>query len=349
MNTRKTTIIGMIVLCLGAASTCSGAHYWFYENGVPTTEPTVEEEFEVVQDAFSNGATSLHFKVWQKEDNIDIIGWDIYITRFTTGTATRGDQPEPAHSTSTPSGEDPDNGRHAVDVIAKFFPEILPDPDPFNPDPPFPPGPQVVHYGHTVKVTIKLWLRSWNTIRISDAYWVNNQLIVGESKRPANIPDHGWSIGFPFALPAQPGQFAHRMSFFNDGADPIFLSEMKYMPSFEKYADSNDLSFASFDEAVLIRDMELEGGMSSDDMNLPILDIVTEGDFIGNFIYHTFKIGRFPGDPNATVITAKHLVVPEREEKVIPTLSEWGLIVMTLLLLTVGAIVIVRWKRRIAA
>jgi hypothetical protein len=342
MNTKKTTIISMIALCLGTVSTCSGVQFWFYENGVPTTEPTVVEEFEVVQNAFPYGAYDLHFKVWQKEDNIDIIGWDIHITRFTDGTAKREKQPEPAHSTSTPSGEDPDNGRHAVDVSARFFP-VLPDPNnPFDPNAPLYPYEPYVPYGGAVKVTIKLWLTSWNTIRIADAVWTNQ---FGFSK-PADIPDHGWSIGFPVALPVQPGQFAHKMSFFNDGDDPIFLSDIQYMPSLENYADFNDLFIEASLQVPEMESLVLQGGMSTDSNDIPTMDILTEGDFIDNFIYHTFKIGRFAGDPNAMVITARHLVV--REPQPNPTLSEWGLIIMAVLLVSAGAIVIWRRQRIVA-
>ena len=40
---------------------------------------------------------------------------------------------------------------------------------------------------------------------------------------------------------------------------------------------------------------------------------------------------------------------PDAEASAVPTLSQWGLIAMGLALVTVGAIVIVRRKRRIAA
>lgn len=40
---------------------------------------------------------------------------------------------------------------------------------------------------------------------------------------------------------------------------------------------------------------------------------------------------------------------PAADEAAIPTLSQWGLIAMGVALVTVGAIVIVRRKRRIAA
>jgi hypothetical protein len=349
MNTKGTIIVGMIMLCLGAVSTGRGAdpwgygaHIWYYENGVPTTEPTVVEEFEVVQDAFPMGAIALDFKVWQKEDNIDIIGWDILVTGFVVGSASRGQQPEPAHSTAAPSGENPDNGRHAIDVTATFYPVTPHDPSGGNPGGiPNPFDDPHILYGQVVRVTIRLWLTSYNTIRIANAHW-RSYMPIG-LVAPANIPDHGWSIGFPIALAAQPGQYAHKMSFFNDGNDPIFFSDMRYMALPDKYADFNDLSFKA---AAPVPDMELAGGKAAKGMDVPAADISTKGDFVGNFIYHTYKVGKFPGDPNAVVVKARHLVVPPPPHiPPVPTLSQWGLIAMALLVAAAGAVTIVRRRR----
>jgi hypothetical protein len=152
------------------------------------------------------------------------------------------------------------------------------------------------------------------------------------------------------AIQALPGQFAHRMSFFNDGSDPIFLTNMSFMPSVEELVDFNDLPFP---DPIQIPDVNLVPGMSTDDLDIvPLLDappevspmdIVTEGDFLGNYIYHTYTIERFPGDPNAIVFTARHLVVPEVEPQ--PALSQWGLIIMALLIVTAGAIMIIRRRQ----
>jgi len=102
----------------------------------------VQNQFKIHQDKFPV-ANDLHFKVWQKEDNINVNGWDIDISGFNKSSSQRGDQPEPQHS-------DGDNGKHAVDVKA---------------------WAGDVPYCTNVKVDVDFWLTSWNTIRLSDVHW----------------------------------------------------------------------------------------------------------------------------------------------------------------------------------
>jgi len=79
------TIIGVLAVCLGITSPCSGdtSTSGGTQVGVP-----VYQEFTIHQGAFDTGANDLHFKVWQKEDNIDIEGWEIRISHFTQASST---------------------------------------------------------------------------------------------------------------------------------------------------------------------------------------------------------------------------------------------------------------------
>ena len=102
-------------------------------------------------------STGLRLKAWQKEDNIDILTWDVTVTGATVAsmTTTRGDQPEPSHSrreTTDGSGGDADNGRHAVDIEIHFTP----------------PG---VPRCNEISVDIVFCLTDWDTIRLSDVEW----------------------------------------------------------------------------------------------------------------------------------------------------------------------------------
>lgn len=340
MNAKERVFIGVVVVCLGVISPSLGDDLFFRGAHIkslplPTTEPTVVEEFEVTQDAFLYSATDLRFRVWQKEDNIDIIAWDIDVGEFSTGEAYRTQQPEPAHSQAVPSGQDPDNGKHAIFVTAKFFGLSHQDPDDYLR---CTPG---VYKGTVVRIIIRLWLTSYNTIRIADATW--STCFPPGASAPANIPDHGWSIGYPVPIATLPGQFAHPMSFSNDSNDPIYLSDASYMAMPEAYHDFNNVSFKA---ATPAGEMQLAGGKATKGVNVLAVDIATKGELLGSFIYHTYKIGKFAGDPNAIVVKARHLVVPPPTDG--PTLSQWGLIVMGLLIAGVGAAAIVR-RRRLSA
>lgn len=75
------------------------------------------------QNKFKPFATDLHFKVWQKEDNIEVRGWQIKITGFTNSNSQRGKQPPKWHNRvdnmpGLPTTDKPDNGKHAIDVTA---------------------------------------------------------------------------------------------------------------------------------------------------------------------------------------------------------------------------------------
>lgn len=82
-------------------------------------DTTVKERLWIRQDKFDM-ANDLHFKLWQKEDDIDIVDYNITNDDFGNVDANRGNQPEPWHSTVNPlrpgTNPDADNGNHAIDV-----------------------------------------------------------------------------------------------------------------------------------------------------------------------------------------------------------------------------------------
>jgi hypothetical protein len=319
MKIRIMMIIGVIFLCLGPVSLCGAQTTTFggEPNGV-----MVVQELTLHQHGFEkDGATDLHFKVWQKEDNIEIRGWEITISHFTDSASKRGDQPDSApqspHATlvnipGVPPTTNPDNGQHAVDVEAKFR-------DPVG----------QVPYCTFIKIKVTLWLTSYNTIRMADCLWTSNG-----ATQPAT-EDFGWEIGFPSKVASSPGKYQHTLKITNDGSTPFALANVQAVASAIDYNDSTDVSFAG---ALQSPDRTLKGAEP-----LTVTNIQTDGEFLGKFIYHTFAIGQFPGDPNALVVRAKHVVVPSPVK--IPTLSQWGLIVMVLLIAGAGAVMIVRWRR----
>lgn len=326
MKTKVITIIGVILLCSGTMNVCSGDTVT--TGGTMTGIPvTLREQLIVVQHTYDPGATDLHFKVWQNEDDIDIEGWEISISHFTQSSSKRGDQPDtpPSYPHSTlnnyqPSSKntDPDNGQHAIDVVADFA----------SPS-------DIVPWGTPVVIDVTLYIGYCNDIRVSDFKWT-----MDDDEQPG-AGDFGWDIGYPFAITDQPIEYLHTLTIKNDGTDgTLWLTDLKILASADDYDNLADVPF---------RD-EIE--ISIDDRQLRpdkpyVVDIPTTGTFVGNFIYHTFKIGRSENDPDAVLVTAQHPVV-EPKPKRIPAVSEWGLIVMTLLLVSAGAIVIWRRQRIVA-
>ncbi|MHC4527572.1 MAG: hypothetical protein ACYS29_06835, partial [Planctomycetota bacterium] len=131
MNTKVTTIIATIGLCLGIVSPASALVTTF---GGSFTGTKVEQTFKLHQDAYFEGASDLHFKVSQKEDWVYINGWSITITDFT-------------------AAESEADGVHAVEVDASN------------------PVTGTVPYCTNVEIRVTLWLTGYNTIRMSDQQW----------------------------------------------------------------------------------------------------------------------------------------------------------------------------------
>ena len=289
MNTKKMVIITTVVLCfclvgivIASTSTWGGQM-----QGVK-----VKQTFKVHQNKYSTYATDLHFKVWQKEDNINVNGWDIDISGFTNSTSQRGNQPSPYNAV--------DNGQHAVDVVADGA---------------------SIPYCTYVKIDVDFWLTSYNTIRIHGLNWTK----ATEVKQA--VPNFGWTIDYPTPHPTLPGVFRHRVTITND--DPnnsINLTNIKILPSVSdvNIHDTN-VPFGIDSNTIQISNKNLAPGQSC------VADVNTVGQYIGNHIYSTFSVN----DSNVIVVTDHPVTdVP------IPTLSEWGLIIMAGLLLTVGAVVI---------
>jgi hypothetical protein len=119
-----------------------------------------------------------------------IISREISISHFTQSSSKRGDQPAPAHSTltnepSTPPTTDPDNGQHAIDVVADFA----------SPS-------DIVPWSTDVVIDINLYLSGYcNQMHISDTKWT-----MGDDEQPG-AGDFGWDIGFPFAITDQPIEY----------------------------------------------------------------------------------------------------------------------------------------------
>lgn len=151
--------------------------------------------------------TDLHLKVWQKEDDVEIVCWRLNVVDADVAwvDTRRGDQPEPSHSereTLDGSAGDPDNGMHAVDVDIYFNPPgIAPD--------------------GWVTVDVEIDLTQWNTQRLADVVWT----LEGPGKQfgETAVPDHGWALSPPRVDPGYPGSWCHTFSFCNDEAVDAFL------------------------------------------------------------------------------------------------------------------------------
>jgi hypothetical protein len=270
----------------------------------------VKQMFRVHQNKYSTYATDLHFKVWQKVDNIYVNGWDIDIGGFTSSTSQRGSQPEPAHSTLQNLGTilhttDKDSGQHAIDVTA---------------------AGASIPYCTYVKIDVDFWLTSYNTIRLSGVNWTKDADVLQA------VPNFGWTIDYPTPHPTLPGVYQHRVTITND--DPtssINLTGIKILPSVSdvNIHDTN-VPFSTDSNTITVSDKNLAPGQSC------IVDVNTVVQYIGNHIYSYFGVN----DSNLIVVTDHPVTdVPPG----LPTLSQWGLIIMAGLLLTVGMVVI--WRK----
>ncbi len=135
---------------------------------MPSDPPGVKirGEYKITQNAFDI-ANDLHFKVWQKEDNIEILYWEITVSDFTNIQTQRGYQPPPYTD---------GNINHAIDVDCT--------------------GADIPR-GTEVTIVVIWWLTSWNSMNVSNIRWTDDGTILTESKA---APDFGWTIGYPDSI-----------------------------------------------------------------------------------------------------------------------------------------------------
>jgi len=217
----------------------------------------VRETWRIHQNKYDT-ATDLHFKLWQKEDNINVNGWEVEVSHFTSLSSQRGNQPEPQHSTlknlpGLPKTDDPDNGQHAVDVTAS--------------------GANIA-YCTWVTVKAKFWLTHWNTKRI-EASWTKE----AQPEKKA-VPKHGWDIDWPKPDPQNLTQYLHPFCITNDDTvDNLNITGLAFNPTMNWYDDLTNITFSS-----PYPNFTLAPGESW------FTNITTLGPLYGGHIYFTYNI-----------------------------------------------------------
>jgi len=172
-------------------------------------------------------ATDLHFKLWQKEDNIHVNGAEVKTSAaFTDLTLTGGkEQPEPYHSSIDNVPEcDPENTEddltHAVDVVAS--------------------GGNIP-YCEYVWVDATFWLTSWNAKVMSDFVWTQEGQEPKEGK-----PDEGWVIGFPIQDPMNETQYLHSFTIANyDTTSYLNVTGLAFNATMDLYENLTQVDFTS--------------------------------------------------------------------------------------------------------
>ena len=225
--------------------------------GGAQTGVEVRKVFYLHQDKYPAFADDLHFKLWQKEDNVYVNGWKVTISDFTSSSSQRGDQPEPAHSQvqnlgGKPPTTDPDNGQHAVDVTAS--------------------GTHIPNCNE-VTVDATFWLDQYNTLRIANTLWTK-----GEDFKEA-VPDHGWVVEWPVPDPENPfGVYLHVIKIINDATESITFTGFASKALQARVADLTTITFPT-----PIPDFTLAGGASKE------ISVSTDGKFYEGHVY--FKYG----------------------------------------------------------
>ena len=181
---------------------------------VPALSDTcpIREVYRIHQRSF-DVANDLHLKFWQREDNIDIVSWNVAGTSGglpMPDSEAFGWQPEPYHSElknhpCCPPTDNPDNKKHAVDL------------DWSN-----------LNIPHCTTVDIKFeWvLTHWNT-KHKKVEWTKT---AEPPDKP--VPKHGWDVDDPVDLGG--GEWLHRVHIWNDDdpndpdAMPFYVNELKY-------------------------------------------------------------------------------------------------------------------------
>ena len=271
MNTKVIWIL-MISLVLFGVFSQFGVYAETSTSGVaPGKAVRIREWKTQHQNKFDN-ATDIHFKIWQKEDDINVTGWKIEISKFTQSTSQRGIQPDAVipglnknpHRTFsgmfTTKG-DPDNGQHAVDVTAW--------------------GANISRCQNiTIKATFNLTY--WNEIELWNVTWTNATDPM--KPRPADMkkaePNHGWQLDWPREDPKKPGVYWHNWTIFNHDWINLTIAGLTFLPTMVWYENLTDIIFPD----PPYPDFTLRPGESRS------IIINTTGSLVGGHIYFKYII-----------------------------------------------------------
>lgn|GEM_PF-2783824 len=257
----------------------------FSGSGTPSTDPVttggckarvkVRETNSVKQTAYPSGAHDLEVLMWQKEDNIEVNGWEAqfgapFHTDNSLTSSNRADQPAPAHSRTQNGGENTncphtdiaDNGMHGVFAEVHFDQSTAPNAS--------------VEENDSVDVTSTLWLTCHNTQR-TQFTWSRRDRSMAKA-----APAHGWQIHWPIEDDQTPGQYIHILRLFNDDSEPFDIRNLQYVVSPTYY---DDLSTVDFSAAASVPDFSLTIQGAS-----RIVPIVTQGERNGEHIYFRFDV-----------------------------------------------------------
>jgi hypothetical protein len=218
----------------------------------------VREVWRILQNKYVN-AHDLHFTIWEKPDNVEINGWEIEISDFHSSFSYGFNQPDPASEPvnlpELPPTSDPDNGNHAINVIAN--------------------GGAVIPQGSWVTIDANLWLTDWNTKRIYGAIWTNDEPVSTES-----LPDHGWEIDWPKPKAGYPGTYIHELTIYNDdNLSTLNVTGLTFKPDMTWHNDLTTISFPAPEP-----DFSLAPGTSQ------TFNIETTGSMAGGHVYFYYGI-----------------------------------------------------------
>lgn len=260
-----------------------------YHQQTPWGVEQVQFYFEMEQDKHTN-AIGVSYQLWQKEEQIHVMGWEVYIDKYVNLDGIR----------------DSDNPNHAVDF----------DADGGN-----------VGNGEIVKTHGDFHLSGGNTIRIRDVDWIG-----AKGDRAKASPDFGWTIQHP--TEGRGGNFIHRITIYNDDATESFtLSDIKFKPDWSFIVlDETSVPLIDFD-TVITGEYTLAPGDSF------YYDLGTATEMIHGHIY-----GQFVIDDGLV----KHVFDHEIPVIPVPSLTEWGLLVLVALLIASAGYIIYKRRRAVA-
>ncbi len=243
----------------------------------------VRETWSIKQTKYDDGATDLHVILWQKEDNIYLNGWRVCISDFDNASSDRCDQPGDWHTTLNNHGcchetDDPDNGEHAIDVMA------------WN------PTAGTIAKDEKVSVYVCFWLTHENTLRKWNNDWTNSGKATDTTKA---CPYFGWIIDTPVDLGG--GTYGHRIVIFNDDT----LQTLRV----ESCSLRADMTFYDDLESVVCTTAVPGLPLILNPEDSLVFPLETPGSFIGGHVYGKFVLRDPTGSDYEVVNIFDHPVV----------------------------------------
>jgi len=192
-----------------------------------------------------------------------------------------------------------------------------------------------VESGDSVETEVKLYTSHGNDWGVNGVYWHTvDKAARGMVKA---LPDHRWNVTSPVANTEIPGQYVHRFTMHNRDADlQLRVSGLRFLCTMESIHPLHSIVF----ETDSIYNFTL-----SSEADSFVVDVMTPGRMLEGHVYFMYDLLDQQGSEVDAHFWGDHPITMRQ----VPALTEWGLLVLAVLVLASGVWMVIQRRKRAKA